>query len=144
MRGRGFGASVGDGQADEDVFLVTLGVLDLDVEVALFVEGSGVEELVFELVVAAFLIGFNEFGVGEGALGVLVEGLGVGVGGGGVEVVELLLDVLAVVSFGVAEAEEAFLEDGVLPVPEGGAVTEADTRGRSSRGGHLLPSGRAR
>jgi hypothetical protein len=38
--------------------------------------------------------------------------------GRAVEVVVILLDVLAVIALGVREAEEAFLEDRVLLVPE--------------------------
>ena len=45
--------------------------------------------------------------------------------GGGVEVVVALLDVLPVISFVPAKAEKAFLENGVLTIPEGGGKTEA-------------------
>jgi hypothetical protein len=40
-------------------------------------------------------------------------------GRGGVEVEPGFLDVLAVIAFGVGEAEEAFLEDRVAAVPKG-------------------------
>src|SRR5262249_14332502 len=50
---------------------------------------------------------------------VLVERLEVRVGGRGVEVVIQLLDVFAVVALGVAQAEQALLEDRVVPVPQG-------------------------
>ena len=57
-------------------------------------------------------------------MGVFVEGLHIGVGGGGVEEVEVVFDIFAVVAFGAGEAEGAFLEDGVLAVPEGEGEAE--------------------
>src|SRR5262249_3497582 len=40
-------------------------------------------------------------------------------GGRAVEVEVVLLDVLAVVAFAVGQSKEAFLEDGILAVPQG-------------------------
>ena len=96
-----------------------LGVLDEDVEVAVVVEDAGVEQLELRLTAAAAAVLLDELGVGKRALRILVEHLQVGVRRRGVEVVVKLLDVLAVVALAVGQAEEAFLEDGIVAVPEG-------------------------
>jgi hypothetical protein len=62
--------------------------------------------------------------VREGRLGILVEELHVGVGRGAVEVEIVFFDVLAVVALAVGQAEEAFLENGVLTVPQGQGEAE--------------------
>jgi hypothetical protein len=46
-------------------------------------------------------------------------------GGGAVEVKIIFLHVLAMVAFAVRKPEKAFLEDGVLAIPEGQGKAEA-------------------
>ena len=104
---------------------VGLGVLHEDVEVAALGEDPGVQQLVLLLVPAPPAVGVHQVGVGEGPLGVLVEGLHIGVGGGGVQVEVVLLDVLPVVALAVGQAEQALLEDGVGPVPQGQGEAQA-------------------
>ena len=89
-----------------------------DVEVAVVVEHAGVDELVLELLARAARVGRDQIVVREGRLRVLVEPLHVRVGRRGVEIEVVLLDVLAVVPFGVAQAEEPLLQDRILAVPE--------------------------
>src|SRR5262249_33693080 len=116
---RGVGAAVVRRDADADVLGAGLGVLDDDVEVAIIGEDTGVEQFVLGLARGA-AAGFGDaVGVGGSGLRVLVEVAEVRAGGGGVEVEVGFLDVVAVVAFGAAEAEEAFLEDGVAFVPQG-------------------------
>ena len=62
--------------------------------------------------------------VGIGALRVLVEPLHVGVRRRGVEVEVVLLDVFAVVAFGVGQAEETLLENRIVAVPQRERKTE--------------------
>ena len=57
--------------------------------------------------------------VGIGRLRILVEPLHVRMGRRAIEVVVIFLDVLAVVALAVGEAEQAFLQDRVLAVPQG-------------------------
>ena len=115
----GFRAAVVDGDLDQDVFGRLLGVLDEHVEVAILVEHAGVEQLVLELVPAPAAAGLDEVGVREGRLRILVEVLHVRMGRRAVEVEVVFLDVLAVIAFAVGQAEQAFLEDRVLAVPQG-------------------------
>ena len=60
----------------------------------------------------------DEVVVREGPLRVLVQHPHVGMGRRRVEVEVVLLDVLAVVALGPGQAEEALLQDRVLPVPQ--------------------------
>jgi len=125
VEGGGVRAAIGEGEADEGVVGAGFGVFGEDVEVAVFVKDAGVGEFKFAVGLGAGVVFGDKTVVGEGVLGVFIEGAAIGVGGRGVEVVIEFLDVFAVVAFGVGEAEEAFLEDGVLFVPEGEAEAEA-------------------
>ena len=115
----GFRAAVVDADLDQDVLGRRLGVFDEHVEVAILVEHAGVEQLVLELVPAPAAAGLDEVVVGIGRLRILVEVLHVRVGRRAVEVEVVLLDVLAVIALAVGQAEQAFLEDRVLAVPQG-------------------------
>ena len=117
-------AAVVDADLDQEVLGRLLGVLDEDVEVAILVEHAGVEQFVLELVPAPAAAGLDEVAVGEGRLRVLVEVLHVRVRRRAVEVEVVLLDVLAVVALAVGQAEQAFLEDRVLAVPQGQGEAE--------------------
>ena len=119
-----FGAAVVDGDLDQDVLGRLLGILDEHVEVAILVEDAGVEQFVLEFAAAAAAAGLDEIGVGKGRLRILVEVLHVRMGRRAVEVEVVLLDVLAVIALAVGQAEEAFLEDGVLAVPQGQGEAE--------------------
>ena len=120
-----------------------LGVLDEDVEVATLRRRSPCR--------AARTPGrdrapppvlLEQLRVGELGVRVLVELLHVRVRGRGVEVEPVLLDVLAVVALGVRQAEEALLEDRVLPVPERQGEADRAGAGRRSRGSRPRSSGR--
>ncbi len=102
----------------QDVFRTCLGVFDHDIEVAVVVEHAGVEQLELGLVLAAPPVLCHQPGVREFPLRIFVEILQVRVGRGGVEIIIELLDVLAVVALAVGQAEQPFLQDRVLAVPE--------------------------
>ena len=118
MNSGGLGAAVRDCQPDEHVVRTGLRVLDGDIEVTAVREDAGVRELELGIVRAAATVLFHELRVGKLGLGVLVERLQVRVRRRGVEVVVAFLHVLAVVALGAGEAEEPFLEDRILPVPQ--------------------------
>ncbi len=118
MQGRRLGATVHRLDPDQEVLRSRLGVLDEDVEVAVLVEGAGVQQLVLQLVLSARGVGPEQVLVREPALRVLVEVLHVRVGRRAVEVEVVLLHVLAVVALGVGQPEQALLEDGIAAVPE--------------------------
>ena len=115
---RRLGAAVGHGDADQDVVRPGLGVFGQHVEVAVAVEDAGVDQFELRLVPAPAAVLLDEPGVRELGLRILVERLQVGMRGRGVEVEVALLHVLAVVALRTGEAEEALLEDRVLPVPQ--------------------------
>ncbi len=124
VEGGGLGPAVRHRETDQDVLGRRLGVFHEDVEVAVAVEDSRVEQLVLHLVAVAAAVGPHEVVVRVGLVRILVEVLHVGVGGGGVEVEVVLLDVLAVVALAVGQAEEALLDDGIGAIPEGEGEAE--------------------
>ena len=121
---RRFGAAIVNADLDQDVFASGLRILDKDVEVAVLVEDARVEQLVLEFVAAADPARLNQIAVGIGCLRVLVEVLHVRVRGRAVEVEVVLLHILAVIAFAVGQAEEPFLENRILSVPQGNREAE--------------------
>jgi hypothetical protein len=87
--------------------------------VTVIVEHTGVEQFVLRLVATSLVVGPYDMVVRIRGLRVLVEVLHVRVGRRGVEVEVVLLHVLAVVALTVGQAEEPFLEDGIVAVPQG-------------------------
>ena len=103
---------------NENVLGRFLGILDEDVEVAVLVEDARVEQLVLELALAPAPVPVHEVGIRERRLRIFVEVLHVRVRRRAIEVEVVLLDVLAVITLAVGQAEEALLEDRVLAVPQ--------------------------
>src|SRR6516162_1272488 len=68
-----FGPPVADRDSDQDVLWICLGVLDEDVEVAVFIEDAGVKQLKLSGPLVSRPIGIDEGLVGVLGLGVLVE-----------------------------------------------------------------------
>ena len=110
---------------NQDVFRRFLGVLDEHVEVAILIEHARVEQFVLHLVPPAAVTGFDQIPVREGCLRILVEVLHVRMRRRAVEVEVILLDVLTVIALAVGQAEQAFLEDRVLAVPQGQREAES-------------------
>src|ERR1700722_17734220 len=98
-------AAIGDREAGQNIGGRFLGVLDADIEVALFGEDPAIEEFIFRLIAPAAAILIDELLVGIGALRVLVESAAVAVRGSCVLIVVELLHVLAVVALRSGEAE---------------------------------------
>jgi hypothetical protein len=118
---------------NEDVLGAILGVFDANIEVAVFGENAGVHQFILGIFGAAAPVFGDEIVIGEGCLRVFVQGFGIGIGGGGVQVEIGFFDVLAVVAFRSAQAEEPLFENGIAAVPQHGskaepalAVTEAE------------------
>jgi hypothetical protein len=112
-------SAIGRADADEDVPRARLCIFDDDVEIAIVVEDSGVEKLVFGVVARAASIRLHEIRVRKRALRVLVQVLHVRMARNVVEVEVILLDVLAVIAFRARETEQALLQDGIGFVPQG-------------------------
>ena len=113
-----FRPAVVDRDLDQHVLGAGLGIFDEDVEITVLVEDPGIDQLIFEAGAPARRIGFDQILIGVAGLRIFVEIFHVGVGRRAVEVEVVFLDVLAVIAFGVGEAEEPLLQDRVLPVPE--------------------------
>src|ERR1700722_4481445 len=90
--------AIGDGEADQNVGRRRLGVLDADIEVALFGEDPAVEEFKFRLIAPAAAVLIDELLIGVGTLRVLVESAAVTMCGRCILVIVELLHVLAVVA----------------------------------------------
>ena len=117
MQHRGVWASIPSRDFHQDVARLALRVLDEDIEISVLSEYAGIEQFVFWLVAAAARIFANQSGIGKRALGVLVEHLQIGMRRRRVQVEVMLFDVLAVVSFGVRQAEQTLFQNGIAAVP---------------------------
>src|SRR5207302_1965293 len=95
-----------------------LGILYIDVEIAVGIEDAGIDDLEFRLLLTALRVLLRQTGVGIFGLRIFVEHPGVAVGRHGVEIIVKLLDVLTVIALAIAQAEQALLQDRVLAVPE--------------------------
>src|SRR5581483_2787122 len=84
----------------------------------MLVEDAGIDKLVFGHGAIAASVFDDELVVRKGKLGVFIQPLHVGVSGGGIEIVIILFDVLAVIALRPGNAEEPLLQDGIAPVPE--------------------------
>ena len=106
------------GDADQHVFRARLRVFHEHVEISVFGEDAGVEQLVFGLVARASPVGLYQVRIGILALRILVEVLHVRVRRRAVDVEVVLLHILAVVALAVGEPVQALLQDGITTVPQ--------------------------
>ena len=118
-------SAIVDGHAHQHVFDVGLCVFDEHIEVAIVVEYARVQELVLGCADSATAVLFQKIGVRIGRMRILVEHLQIRVRRRRVEVVVEFLHILAMVAFAVRQAEQAFLQDRVVPVPECERETQA-------------------
>ena len=109
---------VGSRDPHQDVLRTVFGIFHEDVEVAVVLEDASVEEFILHVVLRTTAVRLHQVGVRKRLLWVLVEILHVRVRRRAVEIEVILFHILAVVAFAVREAEEPFLQDGILPVPQ--------------------------
>src|SRR5215469_2366735 len=107
-----------DTDANEDIFGPSFGVLDENIEVAIAIEDTGIDEFVFSFASGALLVRNDDVLVGKALLRVLVQVLHVRVRGRAVDVKVVVLHVLAMIAFAIRKSEEAFLQDRISFVPE--------------------------
>ena len=119
-----FGPPVKDVNGDEYVLRRVLGIFNKDVEVAIVVEHTGVDQLVFRLLAASRTAGLQQVAIGKGRLRVLVEVFHVGVSRRAVQVEIVLFHIFAVVALAVGQAKQPLLEDRVPAIPQGQGETE--------------------
>ena len=100
-----FRSAVGDADANQDIVAIGLRVLYENIEIAVLVEHSGVQEFVFGLVLSAPAVLLDQSRIGVLLLRILVEVLHIGVRRRAVEIEVILFDVFAVVAFTSCQAE---------------------------------------
>ena len=99
------GAAVVDRDLDQDVFRLAFCILHENVEVAIIVKNTGIEQLILKLRLRTALIRFHQVPVRVLPLRVLLEIFHVRMRGGGVYIEVVFLDVLTVVPLAVGEPE---------------------------------------
>ena len=114
----GLRAGVGDLDRHQQVIRAGLGVVHLGDPVPVAVEHAGVQQLVLELVPVAGGVDIDQVLVGERRLRVVVAPPVPGMTGHRVQVPPVLLDILAVITLRVRQAERPLLQDRVPPVPQ--------------------------
>ncbi len=103
---------------NQQVLRRLLGILDKHVKVAVFVEHARIEQFILHVAAIAPLARLHQVAVREFRLRILVQVLHIGVRGRAVQVEVVFLDVFAMVTLAVRQAEQSFLEDGVLAIPQ--------------------------
>src|SRR5207245_116137 len=103
---------------DEEVFWRLFSIFHKDIEVAVLLEHTRVEQFIFHVATIAPLVGLDQIVVRIFRLRIFVQVLHVGMRGRAVEVEVVFLNVFTVVGLAVREAEHTFLEDRVLAVPQ--------------------------
>src|SRR5713226_2953083 len=118
MYARRFGAAIVRSDSNKDVFRGGLGILNDDIEIAVFVEDAGIEQLKLGIFFRMAPVFFQQLSIGKGTLRIFVKKLHVRVRRRAVKVEVILLHVLAVIAFITSKAEETFFEDGISVVPK--------------------------
>ena len=106
------------GDLNQHVLRRRFGVFHEDIEVAVFIEHTRVEQLIFRLAAAAVAVRRNQIAVWVGRLRVLVEVLHVGVGWRRIEIEVVFLHILAVIPLAVVQPKQPFLENRIFAIPQ--------------------------
>jgi hypothetical protein len=117
LQGRGVRPAVGRGDPDADVVRRRLGVTDRDIEEPILVQNARVTKLVLGLGPAAPGVLGNELPIGEGRLRVAIQPFTIGMRRRRTNRPPILLDVLAVISLRVGQAEQPLFEPVIVGVP---------------------------
>jgi hypothetical protein len=102
----------------QDVAGFGLCVLDEHIEIPVVREDAGVQQFVLGRVRVATRVLRHQIRIGIGAMRILVQHLQVGMRRRRVQVEVVLLDVLAVVAFGIGQAEQSLLQNRIATVPK--------------------------
>src|SRR6185437_3253506 len=109
---------------DEEIFRSPLGIFHEDIEVAISVKDSCIQQLVLHISTIAPLVRLDQIHIRESCLRVLVQVLHVGMRWRAVEVEVVFFGVLSMVGFAVRQSEYAFLENGIFAIPHGHAKAQ--------------------
>src|SRR5690349_1953821 len=118
MQGSGIGPTIDDRGSHQHVVHILFRILDEDVEIAALVEDAGIDQLILLLPAATGAVHFYELLIRILRMRVLIQEFHVRVRRRGIEVIVILLDVLAVIAFRPAQAEQAFLQNPIASIPE--------------------------
>jgi hypothetical protein len=94
-------------------------VLHKYIEVSIFIENTGVGQLVFPVIPSTLPVRVDEVAVRVGVLRIFVQILHERVGRRAVEVKIVFLDVFAVIALSIGQAKKTLFQYRVLAVPQG-------------------------
>jgi hypothetical protein len=109
---------------DKQVFRSVLGIFYEDIEVAVFVEDTRLQQFVLHVATITPPVRLDQVVIGKLGLGVLVQILHVGMRGRAVKVEVVFLDIFTVVALTVRQTEQTLFKDGVLAIPKGHAEAQ--------------------
>src|SRR5215472_2909385 len=112
------GPAIENRDSNQDVFRSLFGVFHQHIEIAIIFKGASIDQLVLKFAPRSFPVDFYQVLVWERSLRIFVEIFHVGVGWCAVQIKVVLLNIFAVITFAVREAEEALFQDGVLAIPQ--------------------------
>ena len=137
---RRLAAAVGRDDFHKNIVVTRLRVSDRDIEVAVIVKGAGIEQLEFRIVDAAAAVLFDEPRIRKFRLRIFVQHPHPAVARCPVEVVVQLLDIFAVVAFGIGQTEQALFEDWIALVPQSETEAEVELVVAETRDTILAPA----
>ena len=121
----GLGSSVFNRDADGDLVVRPLRIFDQDVKKTVVLKDPGVDQFVLGAPAAAAAVFRDQLRIREGRLRIAVAERHEGVGRCIVDMKEILLHVLAVISLGRRQPEQSLLEVRITFIPEGRRETKA-------------------
>ncbi len=119
MQRRRLRPAIGDGDANQQIVRIRLGIFCRHVPVKASVEDTGVGQFIFQIVPPAAAILGHELPVRELGLRVFIQSLQVTVRRRGVEVKIGLLHIFPVISLPVRQPEQSLFQNGVAAIPQG-------------------------
>ena len=119
MKRRPIWTAIRNRHANYNIIRIDLGILDKDVEIAILVENSRVNQFIFQSISSTHPVHIHQLGIRKFGLRILVKALQVRVCGCGVQVVIHLLDVFAMIALMRSEPEQTLFQDRIARVPEG-------------------------
>mmetsp|Transcript_37938 Transcript_37938/g.61471 ORF Transcript_37938/g.61471 Transcript_37938/m.61471 type:complete len:262 (+) Transcript_37938:2430-3215(+) len=114
-------SAIGNCDSNADIIRVCLCIFHFNIKILVAIEDARVQKLKLRVVGTTLSILFCQPRIRELALRVLVQELHIRMGWSRVEIPIVLLHILAVVTLVVGKAKQAFLEDGVLSIPQSNA-----------------------
>src|SRR5436309_4787828 len=109
MHASSFGAAIVRSDSNKNVFRGGLGILNDDVEIAVFVEDAGIEQLKLGIFFRTTTVFFQQLSIGKCALRIFIEELHVGVSRRAVDVEVILLHILTMIAFVACQPKETLL-----------------------------------